>query len=185
MGNFRGVLSGQFYYRYHPGNLGVSGGRPTPAHAITAHALDKEGNPQPEVIGSLHWDHPETEYEGLFGENDHEIKWIQVYPPHQKQGIATKMLNLARNLNSATESPTVASQHGLRGMRPVPYAEHSPNLTPEGAEWVKKVAGELPDHRMCNECGNVFHTDDIHVGRTGTAYCTECAEDTGLIPRNW
>lgn len=185
MGKLRGVLSGQFYYKYHPGTLGVGGGMATPEHAITAHALDAEGNPQPEVIGSFHWSTPEDAYRGLFGEDEHEIKWVQVNPSYQRHGIAKKMLNLAHNLSGATATPTSAESHGLRGMSPVPYAAHSPNLTPEGANWLMKVEGELPDHRMCNECGNVFHTDDIHVGRTGKAYCTECAEDTGLIPRNW
>jgi hypothetical protein len=63
---------------------------------------------------------------------------IKVTPEHQRQGLATKMWDLAHN-------------SGLT--KPV----HSSERTPEGDAWAKSVGGKLPAVKKCTACGEVGH----------------------------
>ena len=98
---------------------------PRGIHSIKAKKGDTE-------VGRLYWH-----------QKGGTIEHIEVYPEHQRQGIATAMFN---------EANRVAKE------RNVSAPTHSRKRTEEGEAWAKTVGGDLPKRTFCKVCDSPRHS---------------------------
>jgi GNAT superfamily N-acetyltransferase len=89
-------------------------------HQVTA----RQGS---QVVGGLQW-YPDADKES--GIQRGEIATVAVLPEHQGHGIASHMLNHARELSN--DNPDV------------PYPQHSTSRSAAGTGWAAKTGGRIP-----------------------------------------
>jgi GNAT superfamily N-acetyltransferase len=164
---FKGVLSGQFYYHL-PDN-----GEET--HSITAHTVNENGEPDLEKnIGHLVWGPPHEESSHIYDADEGEISSVNVDAAYRRQGVATKMYNIAKGLHRATQPN---SKLPVKSMNlPENYfflsPEHSPERSGEGTKWAKAVGGRLPEWNSCDNCGDTY--GNLYEHEDGNIYCKNC-----------
>jgi GNAT superfamily N-acetyltransferase len=79
------------------------------------------------VVGGLQW-HPESDPD--IGVRRGEIASVALLPEYQHNGIASSMLNHARELSN--DDPAI------------PYPQHSSSRSPAGSTWAMKTGGRIP-----------------------------------------
>lgn len=78
-------------------------------------------------VGGLQW-YPEADKES--GISRGEIATVALLPEYQGRGIASGMLNHAREMSN--ENPEI------------PYPQHSSSRSPQGSAWAAKTGGRIP-----------------------------------------
>lgn len=89
-------------------------------HQVTARHNDQ-------VVGGLQW-YPDADKES--GISRGEIATVALLPEYQGHGIATGMLNHARDMATPDSG--------------IPYPQHSASRSPAGTAWAARTGGRIP-----------------------------------------